>query len=455
MVATRAESSASLSVPRASHGGSPASGSQRHLRIRTGIVVLIALYILVWGASGLLNITVTDFDAFFWPSARIAAAGHPFEIYRVRYNVIYPNANGPLAIVPLSLVAELAGRLGWLDDPALRRMLAMSVFSVFSLLLSHEAVLACDRLLARPLRRWRRLLAYALFALCPELWHGVLLYGHLEQPLMLWLTLLSVRMLVTRRGAWAGVLLGLALLARSTTLLYLLPLVLLTAYHRRWSILVRLVSACAVVVTAGLTPFWLVDRTDVVYSLLTFRGLLPIGGGTFWRLAVGTSWQAFADQHDSLAILAAALLLCCGVLALRRELDVGSRDLYALLALSGLCFPLLIKTLWPYYFLDAYVLLALWWLASPRPQPAFSARARWAAGLLLPLGVIGLAQVAEAGVTVAESNVWDVPWSVTVGVGVVALIAVVLLWLWRLDPRASGENLATVASGPALADGAN
>ena len=74
----------------------------RRMLARTGIVLLILLYICLWGASGLFHINPTDFDVFFLPAAKLAAAGHPFEIYRVRYQDVYPNANGPLSSVPLT-----------------------------------------------------------------------------------------------------------------------------------------------------------------------------------------------------------------------------------------------------------------------------------------------------------------------------------------------------------------
>ena len=39
-----------------------------------------------------------------------------------------------------------------------------------------------------------------------------------------------------------------------------------------------------------------------------------------------TPWQRFAEDRDSLVILAGALLVCVALLALRRDLDVSSRE---------------------------------------------------------------------------------------------------------------------------------
>ena len=350
-----------------------AARTSRSRRARVGIALLVAAYAAFWGATGLVHINVTDFDVFFLPSALIAAGGHPLHIYTVRYLTTYPNANGPLAIAPLAVVAWVASHVGWLANRPLRRALAQTVFSVFSLLLAREAVLASERLLGRSFAGWRRLLAYALFALSPELWHSVLFYGHLEQPLMLWLVLAGVRALAERRPGKAGLLLGLTLLTRSAALVYLAPLALLLLWRRRRKAAAWLLGAAGATLALGLLPFWLADSRDVTYSLMTFRDSLPIGGGTFWRLALHTRWEYLATQYDSLAALLAALLVSLLMLATRRDLDVDARGVYALLGVSSLCFTLLMRTLWPYYFLDAYVFLGVWCLSalplSPSPPP--------------------------------------------------------------------------------------
>src|SRR5260370_2167011 len=385
----------------------------RRMLVRTGIVLLILLYVCLWGASALFPINPTDFDVFFLPSAKLAATGHPFEIYRVRYQDVSPNANGPLSSVPLALVAALAGRLGWLDDPTLRRGLAMAASQALALPLSREVLLACDRLLPRPLRGWRRLIVYVPVALSPELWHSMLLYGHVEQPLMLWLVLWAVRSLAEQRAWRAGVLLGLALLTRSAAVLYALPLGLLLARGMRWRPLGALLASCGGVVVAGLLPFWLADRADLLYSLVTFRAELPIGGGTAWRLAVGTPWQSFAENHDTLVILAGALLVCIALLALCRDLDVSSREVYALLAVSELCFPLFIKTLWPYYFLDTYMLLAICWLSGAPGGRSLRTLVRWVPGRLVPVAARGLGPVAGAGGGRWNSGWCEGQWTLT------------------------------------------
>jgi hypothetical protein len=365
--------------------------------VRAGIAALAAVYMLTWGIISLLDFNPTDLDAFFLPAVRIALAGHPLLVYTMRLHVVglvYPNANGPLSLVPLTAVAALAAHLGWLDNPDLRRMLVMTLFSAFALLMAWEGVAAIDRLRGAPLRGVGRVLAYGLFASAPTLWHGMLLYGHIELPIMLWLTLFSVRTLVADRPGQAGLALGLAVLDRSMAVLYLLPLLLLLITHWRWRAALWLGGSATATVALGLLPFWLADRNDLIFSLVTFRGPLPVGGGSIWFLALGTRYEPLAQRFDGAAVLAAGVLVGAIVVLARRDLRPTARDLYGLLALSGLCFPFLIKTTWPYYFLDAYVFLLIWWLGGARPARK---AVRWL-GILLPLFFVGCALLAEYGV---------------------------------------------------------
>lgn len=420
-------------------------------------LLLIALYICLWGASGLLTLNPTDFDVFFLPSARIALASHPLAMYSVRYQVVYPNANGPLAILPLTLVAALAQRLGWLGDIYLRRMLVMAAFSVFSLLLGREALLAVDRLRGERLGGNARLLAYAAITLSPELWHSVLLYGHIEQPIMLWLLLASVRALTEGRDRRAGVLLGLTVLTRSMAILYLLPLVLLLLFRGRWRSAVWATGLAGAVAALGLLPFWLVDRQDLVYSLSSFRAQLPVGGGSFWGIFLGTPLEAVGQHWDSAVVLGCALAVTLVTLTRRRDLTVTSRDVYTLLALSSLCFPLFMKTLWPYYFLDIYTLLCVWWLAGLRRGPALTREnIVWWVGIVVPLAVVFVAQLGERGVTLMEDPAWLRPWSLVDFSATLAIAFGVGLHVWlsrsvpstALSPRRAMRRSRAMAQTP-------
>jgi hypothetical protein len=134
-------------------------------------------------------------------------------------------------------------------------------------------------------------------------------------------------------------------------------------------------------VALGLLPFVLADPTDTIYSLLTHRGNLPVSGGSFWQLLVGTSYEWIPRRADVLFILGLAVLLSLVVIVRRRDLEPSSRDVYGLLALTALTLPLLAKSVWPYYFLDAYVFGAIWWLG----QTDLLASRRGLVGVALPL----------------------------------------------------------------------
>jgi hypothetical protein len=92
-----------------------------------------------------------------------------------------------------------------------------------------------------------------------------------------------------------------------------------------------------------------------------------VGGGSLWQLVVGTPYQWLPQRADVLFVFGLAALLSLTVIAARKDLEPSSRDIYGLLALTALTLPLLAKSVWPYYFLDAYVFGAVWWLGQPSP----------------------------------------------------------------------------------------
>jgi len=325
-------------------------------------------YAAAWAIAGWLwTEPLTDLDYFFFPAVRIALSGHPLLVYTARFQAIIANDNGPLALVPLAAVAEVASRIGWLDDERLRRMLVLAAFSIFSVLMAREAVAAIDRLRGTSLTGGSRLLAYGVFAASPTLWIGVLGYGHIELPMTLWLVLLAVRRLAGGRPRSAGVYLGLAMLTRTLAALPLIPLGLLLLARSRWRAVAWLAGGAAVIVALGLSPFVLADPQDTIYSLVTHRGSLPLAGGSIWQLVVGTPYQSVPQRADVLFVLGLGMLVSLIVLRARPDLEPSSRDIYGLLALTALTLPFLAKSVWPYYFLDAYVFGAVWWLGQAHP----------------------------------------------------------------------------------------
>jgi len=387
-------------------------------------------YAVAWAIAGWLwNGPPSDIDNFFLPAVRIALGGHPLLIYTARFQEVIANDNGPLGLVPLTAVAAVASWLGWLEDERLRRALIMAAFSIFSLLMAREAVAAIDRLRGVRLSGLSRLLAYGVFAASPTLVNGVLGYGHIEQPMTLWLVLLAVRSLGKGRSAAAGISFGLAILTRSLAALPLIPVGLLLLVRGRWRALAWFAGTAALVVALGLLPFLVADPTDTIYSLLTHRASLPVGGGSLWQLLVGTPYQWIPQRADVLFVLGLAVFLSLLVIVARQDLEPSSRDVYGLLALSALALPLLAKSVWPYYFLDAYVFGAVWWLGQPNPL----AWGRRVIGATIPL-------IASVGTLLTE---YEMPVSagpirfregVGMGVVLVVLTAVLAIRLRRRSP---------------------
>jgi hypothetical protein len=319
--------------------------------------------ILGWLWSG----PPTDLDYFFLPAVRIALSGHPLMVYTVRFHSVIANDNGPLGLLPLTAVMAVASRIGGPDDDRLHRALVLAAFSIFTLLMAREAVKAIDRLRGARLAGLSRVVAYGVFTLSPTLLIGVLGYGHVEQPMMLWLVLFAVRSLASGRPTRAGITFGLALLTRSLAALPLIPLALVLMVRGRWRAAAWLAGSAGVIVALGLLPFLAADPKDTMYSLLTHRGNLPVSGGSIWQLVVGTPFQWVPQHADVLFVFGLAVVVSLIVIAARKDLEPSSGDIYGLLALTALALPLLAKSVWPYYFLDAYVFAAVWWLGQAAP----------------------------------------------------------------------------------------
>jgi hypothetical protein len=422
------------------------SGRWRRLQ-PWGIALLVALYCGLWNLAARLPLNRTDLDAFFVPASRIALSGHPLDVYSLRYQGDYPNANGPISLIPLTLASAIAAWQGMLNDMELRRVVVMTIFAPFVLLMAREAVAAVDQLRDKRLTGFWRFATYALFALSPEVWHSMLFYGHIEQPIMLWLSLWGIRQLAARRPARAGLLLGLALLTRSSALMLVLPLAALLARDHQWRALARFGVATAGTVGAVLLPFLLADRSDVIYSLVTFRGQLPVGGGSFWGLTLDTPLESFGQRYDGFIVLLVSLLLTGIVLLRRRDLTLASQALYLLLALSSFCFALFIKTLWPYYFLEPFTFLAIWWLgAMPTPVERFRVWYRWGLAIILPAIAIACASMREYGLTVEQGNLDAFkPESIVLSL-TMALAMGAILWLLLARPPLRGKPAPPLAA---------
>jgi hypothetical protein len=161
-----------------------------------------------------------------------------------------------------------------------------------------------------------------------------------------------------------------------------------------------------------------------------------VSGGSLWQLLVGTPYQWVPQHLDILFILGLAVLLSLVVILARRDLEPSSRDFYGLLALTALTLPLLAKSVWPYYFLDAYVFGAIWWLAQPKPL-ALGSRIT---GPLVPL-------IAVIGTLLTEYQMGAIPRQQRLVEGVLdgVMVAILMAGLAvRLRTRCENRSVPTL-----------
>jgi hypothetical protein len=338
----------------------PAPGVAHGVRNR---LALAGLVVIVVGASGLSAFVFhgwNDLDAFRWPMAELAVHGYPLFVYAVHAGVSHSD-NGPATLVPLALVAAVVNALGWQLDTALRDAVAVAVFSVFSLLLAREAVLAIEA--GRGRLRYPLLVA-GLLLIAPPLWIGIVLYGHLDLAVELWLSMLAVRLLGRGRTVVAGLCLGLAVLSRTTVVLTVIPLVLLPLSEHRVRAAMTVAGVSGATVLAGWAPFVIADAPDVVHSLFTYRAGIPPLGGSLWLFLRGMPGVGTLQSRD-VVIMGTGALVLTALAVWRRPGSAAGPRVYALLGMSAACLPLLAKTVWPYYPVDAYVFVTVWWLATP------------------------------------------------------------------------------------------
>ena len=404
---------------------------------RTVVGGLILLYALAWAIGGALWASPpNDLDYYLLPASQIALHGHPLLIYDVRVQGFSPNDNGPVSLVPLTAVAALASWLGWLDNERLLRAIVVAAFSIFSLLMAREAVMAIDRLRGSRLSGRARVSSYAVFAASPALWQGVLGYGHVDVPITIWLILYSIRCLAADQPAKAGFGLGVALLTRSIAGLQLIPLGLLLLARHRWRSAAWLSGTAALTVSLGFLPFVLADRSNALYSLLTNRADVFMVQSLLWQPAKGTPYEWIVQRNDLLFIVAAATILTIIVIRGRKDLTPASADLYGLLALSALTVPLLTKSVWPYYFVDAFVFAAIWCLGQPG---SLIERRRWL-GAVVSVTTVVAALILDVG----NGKLGPTPLLLeSAGVAAALLVLMILLTV-RLRRVPLGQGLAAM-----------
>jgi hypothetical protein len=385
----------------------------------------IAPYLALWVALAFVPLHANDLDQVFWPSAKVALGGHPLLVYSVRQNA-YPNANGPVPLIPLTAVGLVVRALGWLDAPYLRRAAAFLLFSVFVFLMARESVVAVERLRGHRIDGDPRLLSYATFALAPPIWLSLVGYGHIEQPIEVWFLLIAVRWMDRNWIFRSGIAFGLAVLSRSSAVLLSIPFAL-ASLSRSPAITARLFAAVAITGAAGILPFYLADQADVIYSLFTYRGGLPVGPGSIWSLTSDGALAPLVRHWDIAAIVVAAVATNLW-LATRRG-GLSEARLFAAMSLTSASFALLAKTVWPYYFFEVFVLATIWVAGTWRQENGIVRL------VMAPIVISSLAVVAE--ITSPYGGLAPAPVRVE-GVTMFFLLGLLMVWIvWEARGAAS------------------
>lgn len=358
-------------------------------RRRWPYAALLVAYLAAWAGTAVLPLPRNDLPLFFWPAADMAAGGHPLMAYAPGGQALYPDANPPLSLIPLTAVELLTRWIGWLANEQFHKAMTYTVFSVIVLLMAREGVRAIDRLRGVRLTPAHRLLALGALALAPPIWQSIAGFGHVEQPIEAWMVLLAARFTAEQRPRRAGAALGLAVLARSPAVLFWIPLAL-AARSRSWRGAGFLTAVAAGTVVAVMLPFLLVDRADVLHSLVYYRGALGIGAGSIWSLTRGTTLGDLAQHLD--LVFAAVLALVLNAWLAGAPGGLNAERLYAGLAVAAASFALLAKAVWPYYFFEVYVFTAIWVLGRPAPTRLLVSAVTL--GVVVALGLL-----AEVGTT--------------------------------------------------------
>jgi uncharacterized membrane protein len=337
--------------------------------------VLIGAAAIVRGTRAVVSITDSDLTNFFFKSAQYILSGHPWLMYSVRASGGYPNYNPPLSMFLMAPLLGLAHSLGFDHNFGEQITFVALPFIAFVPLLGY-LVLHALRALYPEMPETQRLLAFMLVVLSPLTWQSIATWYHLEQPMMLCFLVGALIAFQRRQEGLAGVLAGLALVSRTTALIPLIALGVLLLTHREWRGLLKLGGASALVAGAVMAPFFLFDRSDFLYSFVSWRGTATIGGNSIWTLfAYGGSGgirhtlDALARRLDMPSVI--VFVAVVAFLAARRlRVSAYSRDAWAVLAIAAVAVPMLSKTNWPYYYLEPFILLMVWEFASMHDRVA-------------------------------------------------------------------------------------
>ncbi|MGE5334573.1 MAG: glycosyltransferase 87 family protein [Nitrososphaerota archaeon] len=334
--------------------------------------LLIGVTAVVRGTSAIVVAQDSDLTNFFFKSANYILHGNPWQIYAARgsgLTATYPNFNPPLSIFLMAPLLALAHALHAISYGA-----QITVVSLPFVLLVPVLAFITVRVLRRlypEIPETQQFLAFALIALSPLTWQSLTPWYHLEQPLMLCLLLTAVVALQARHEGLAGLLAGLALLTRTTALMPMVALGALLLLGREWRGLLRFGIVAALVSVAGMLPFFVFAPRDTIYSLVTWRGSSQIGGNSIWTIfaysgdtsSIRHLLNAIAARLDTYSVLL-FILIVTFMAVRRRGVSAYGPDAWAVIAIACLAVPMLSKTVWPYYYIEPFVVLLIWEFAT-------------------------------------------------------------------------------------------
>ena len=197
---------------------------------------------------------------------------------------------------------------------------------------------------------------------------------------------------------------------------------------------------------AILLPFLLADPSNVIHSLFTYRGSLKVGAGSVWSLARDSSLETVV-QHYDIVVVVAVVLATNLWLARSNRFDEGR--LFAGMTLTSAAFTMLAKTVWPYYFLELYILGCVWAFGTWRTQHGVVRL------VLLPIAVSVFGLIAEIG----SEQYLPLALVRIEGAAMFVMLALMIVWILWFAARepASPAGIATAAvrlkgHGPERAD---
>jgi hypothetical protein len=327
---------------------------------------------LLWGATALAVkpfFPYVDFAAFYATAIDKILDGAPLDIYSFVARAPGSELKLALAHPPLWLFVlspwYALGRAIGLDD--FHQALGVSEGQAWMLALTLPVDVALCWTTVRlvegkaRLPETQRLILFACLLLSPVLWLSSVIYGHNES----WMVLaILLAIAAGERGRWllSGLLWGIALELKTTAIVPALTYFLWGLGKERWRTTIRSGLIAGATSVLPLLPYLIWRREPVMYALVEFERIRPIGGYVMWKVIPGL--EAFAKWSNPIILaIAAALGLAMARRPGRSFLDAGG--MWALV-LGQVGLLLFAKALFVWYTLAASCFFFLAWARDRR-----------------------------------------------------------------------------------------